>query len=153
LGEERDPNAPYDEENPMNRQDAAAEKRMTQREIGVDQRERNADKREAALDSRENAIRAREAVLVERFQTAKAILGDADERDGQADLRDALANERDKADSFRSFLHDDDFNPGIRARRAAGLDRSDSKHDRASAADDRSRLTDHEPTSREVLDT
>ena len=74
------------------------------------------------------------------------MLDDAAERDGQADARDSLANDRDRAASLESFLHDDDFSPGVRARRAAGMDRSDSKDDRASAADDRSRLSGDERT-------
>ena len=133
----------------MNEQDAPAEECMTAREIDVEQRERSADKREAALETREGALRAREAVGAERSRKADGILGDADERDGQADLRDSLANERDRAASLHSFLHDDDFTPGAEARHAAGLDRSDSKQDRTSAADDRSRLIGEGLTTRD----
>jgi hypothetical protein len=90
---------------------------------------------------------------VDRLLKAEAILGEADERDGLADARDSLANERDHAASLQSFLHEEDFAPGVRARRAAGLDRSDSKDDRTAAADDRSRLTDDGPASCEGQDS
>jgi hypothetical protein len=134
----------------MDGQDSAAEDHhVTQRQIDVAQRERSADEREAALDAREDCIRDREAVGVERLRKTEAILGEAHQRDGLADARDSLANERDHAASFQSFLHDEDFAPGVKARQAAGLDRSDSKDDRSSAAVDRFRLTDVGPTRRE----
>ena len=59
-----------------------------------------------------------------------------------AEARDALADDREQAASLEAFLHDEDFSPGFAARRAAGIDRSDAKADRTSAAEDRSTLTD-----------
>jgi hypothetical protein len=90
--------------------------------------------------------RARERLAAQRLVEEQAILDDAAQRDGQADARDSLANDRDRAASLESFLHDEDFNPGVRARRAAGMDRSDSRDDRATAAADRSRLAGGERT-------
>ena len=115
---------------------------MSRDEGKAESRERKAEQREAALDTRENNIRAEEAAGADLKEEVQAILDDADERDRQADARDSQADDRDRADSFESFLHDKDFTPGARARRAAGIDRLDSKSDRASAADDRSRLTE-----------
>ena len=114
---------------------------MPQGESDPDRREREADAREAALDVREDRIRGQEALSADRSRQAQAILDDAAARDGQADARDSRATARDKAASLQSFLHDDDFSPGVNARHAAGMDRSHSREDRISAADDRSRLT------------
>jgi hypothetical protein len=112
---------------------------------GPDEREHAADEREAALDKREQAVQAKESAQVGREQETQGILDAADERDELADERDAAADERDKAASLHSFLRDDDYGPGYKARMSAGMDRSDSKGDRTSAADDRSRLTQDGP--------
>ena len=82
---------------------------------------------------------------VDREQQTQDILDDADERDQRADARDSVADDRDRAASLQSFLHDDDGSSGLKARRAAGMDRLDSKADRASAADDRSKLSGSDP--------
>lgn len=55
-----------------------------------------------------------------------------------------MANSRDLAASLRAFLKDDNYEATVSARRAAALDRLDSKGDRSSAADDRSKLTEDE---------
>jgi hypothetical protein len=95
-----------------------------------------------ALNVREASIRDREVAFAERKKQARAILDDARARDGRADDRDSIAYDRDRAASLASFLNDDDFAPGVEARAAAGMDRSDSRDDRASAAVDRSKLTE-----------
>jgi hypothetical protein len=113
----------------------------TDREIDLDQRERNVDMREASLDARALILRDQEALSADLKKRASAILDEANERDGKADARDSRANDRDKEASLQSFLHDEDFTPGVKAREAAGMDRSDSKADRTWAAGDRSKLT------------
>jgi hypothetical protein len=116
-----------------------------------DPRDRGTQQREAALDAREVDIRAREQAIAERVEETRAIMDAAAERDGQADARDSQADDRDQAASLESFLHDEDFSTGVKARRAAGMDRSDSKGDRASAADDRVRLSsDGSPSTPEA---
>lgn len=136
----------------MHEQDPSSTARTTPADIHADQRESDADERETALDVREERIRAREATSAERLKEAQGILADADERDGDADARDSRANDRDRAASLQSFLRDEDFTTGVKARRSAGLDRSDSKDDRTSAADDRSRLTHGARTHSDVED-
>jgi len=74
----------------------------------------------------------------------QGILDDADDRDRHADDRDQAAEERDLAASLHSFLNDAEYDTGLRARRSAAMDRSDSQSDRDSSATDRSKLT--EPT-------
>jgi hypothetical protein len=123
-------------------QDSASERPSGGGHIDADERDRIADEREAALNVREASIRDREVAFAERKKQARAILEDAQLRDGRADDRDSIAHDRDRAASLASFLNDDDFAPGVEARAAAGMDRSDSRDDRASAAVDRSRLTD-----------
>jgi hypothetical protein len=83
----------------------------------------------------------------ERRAQVQRVLDDADARDEQADVRDSVAADRDGAADRESFLDpDSDHNASLRARRSAAMDRSDSKDDRVSAADDRTELTpDHEP--------
>jgi hypothetical protein len=122
------------------------------RERAVDARERAADVRDAALDAREESIRAREDEGAERRGQTQGILDRADERDSQAADRDARADDRDHEASLRSFLHDEDFAPGVEARQAAGMDRADSKDDRTSAAGDRSRLTGADRTAAEAAE-
>jgi hypothetical protein len=117
-----------------------------------EQRDRVADDREMALDAREETLRAQEDVRADREQETRTILDDAAERDQQADARDSIADGRDRAASLHSFLHEDDGSSGMKARRSAGLDRSDSKADRASAADDRSKLTGGTPSDTEAED-
>ena len=112
-----------------------------ERESAADQRQRDADRREAALDAREEIVRAQEVASAERRREEQSIIDEAVARDGQADARDDKADDRDRTASLESFLHDADLSSGAKARRAAGLDRSDSKDDRISAAVDRSRLT------------
>ncbi|TDD61486.1 hypothetical protein E1263_07215 [Kribbella antibiotica] len=101
--------------------------------------------REAALESREKAVEAKESAQAGREEETRAILEAADARDAQADKRDAVADERDKAASLQSFLRDVDFAPAHQARLSAGMDRSDSKGDRTSAADDRFKLAQDDP--------
>ena len=69
---------------------------------------------------------------------------DAAERDDQADARDSVATTRDTAAGLHSFINDspEQFDPALKARRSAAMDRSESKTDRAAAAGDRSELTD-----------
>jgi len=109
--------------------------------VDTEQRTLSTAQREADLDAREDSIQARESADAERMQGVQGILDDATERDSRADARDSSANERDSAAGLQSFLHDDDLGPGLKARRSAELDRSDSKADRTSAAQDRIRLT------------
>lgn len=110
-------------------------------EVDADQVKRRAAEREADLDAREDSLQARESADADRMEGVQGILDDATERDSRADARDSSANNRDSAASLHSFLHDDDLGPGLKARRSAELDRSDSKADRTSAAQDRIRLT------------
>jgi hypothetical protein len=74
-------------------------------------------------------------------------LADAAERDDQADARDSVATTRDVAAGLQSFIHDspEEFDPALKARRSAAVDRSESKNDRAAAASDRFELTDGDP--------
>ncbi|TPG14951.1 hypothetical protein [Pedococcus bigeumensis] len=83
----------------------------------------------------------------ERRAQVQRVLDDADARDEQADVRDSVAADRDGVADRESFLDpDSDYDASLRARRSAAMDRSDSKDDRASAAEDRSELTpDHDP--------
>ena len=107
------------------------------------QREIDADQREAALDAREDSIRSRETASADLKQETQDTLDEAAERDQDAQARDSVADDRDRAASLDAFLHGEDLRPGLQARRSAGMDRSDSKADRASAADDRAKLTGH----------
>ena len=111
-----------------------------------DERGMLADEREAALDAREVRADARETAHADRTEEVQRILADADERDDQADARDAVATTRDTAASLHSFLHDNEYGPALKARRSAAMDRAESKTDRTSAAADRSRLTEVDPT-------
>jgi hypothetical protein len=115
-------------------------------------RESLADKREAALNAREVRADARDEVRADRRARAKHILADADRRDHRAEARDAAATTRDTEASLRSFLNDsaDEYDPALKARRSAAIDRTDAKTDRASAAADRSELSDDEPPSPEA---
>jgi hypothetical protein len=117
-----------------------------------DEQESRADQREAVLDAREVRADAREAAEADRRERALHILADAEERDGQADARDAAATTRDTAAGLHSFLHDveHDYGPALKARRSAAMDRTESKTDRASAAIDRSKLTEDDSTPSEL---
>jgi hypothetical protein len=137
----------------LREQDRSPDEDVSRREADADKRERDADNREAALDEREDVIQARETVGADQEKEARAILDDADERDSQADARDSKADDRDKIASLKSFLDDKDFIPGINARRAAGMDRLDSKGDRSSAAKDRSKLSETVRTNSEEEDS
>jgi hypothetical protein len=77
---------------------------------------------------------------VERHRATQSVIDRAHERDQLADVRDDLADARDTIASLDTFLHDENGNVGIKARRFAALDRLDAKADRASAADDRAKL-------------
>jgi hypothetical protein len=57
------------------------------------------------------------------------------------------------AASLQSFLHDDEYDASLKARRSAAMDRSDSKIDRTSAAADRSRLTEDDAAHVDIDDT
>jgi hypothetical protein len=83
---------------------------------------------------------AEDALRENRTTRRAGILSDASERDAKADSRDEIADDRDRAASLQSFLHHEEYDAGNKARRAAAMDRSDSKDDRAAAADDRSEL-------------
>lgn len=113
-------------------------------------RRRAADEREHLADVRDEALNAREAfaAMRDRVQAGRQlhednILAGAAERDGEADARDIIAEKRDEAVSREAFLADRaDFGPALRARQSAAVDRSLSKSDRASSAQDRADLTD-----------
>lgn len=113
-----------------------------EREVAADERQTRPDAGETSLAAREVLSDARGASPRKRTTRTEGILADAHDRDDQADHRDVIADDRDRAASLQSFLHDEEYDPGNRARRAAALDRSDSKADRASAAADRSELAD-----------
>ena len=72
----------------------------------------------------------------------KKILVDADQRDKNAADRDALSDKRARVADHEAFIKSDGTYTGHRERRAAALDRADSKSDRESSADDRANLTD-----------
>lgn len=74
----------------------------------------------------------------------EGVRADADTRDDRADERDVVADERERVASLDAFLHPDadHYVSLIKALRAAAIDRSEAKSDRASAAADRSRLSD-----------
>jgi hypothetical protein len=119
-----------------------------------DKREIEADEREARLASREVRVDAHEAAQADRRHHEERILADAAERDDQADARDSVATKRDTAAGLHSFLNDspEEFDPALKARRSAAMDRSESKTDRSKAASDRSELTDGDPTPSNVTD-
>ena len=68
---------------------------------------------------------------MDRRNETQQVLDDADLRDTHADARDSVAMERDRAAGLHSFLNDEDLGPGLKARRSAEMDRSDSKDDRS----------------------
>ena len=112
------------------------------------ERETQVDEREARLAAREMRIDAWEVSHADRRHQEQRILADAAERDDQADVRDSVATTRDTAAGLHSFINDspEEFDPALKARRSAAIDRSESKADRAAAAADRSELTDGHPT-------
>jgi hypothetical protein len=136
----------------MDEQGPPTERRTRDGETAPERRDRKADERDVALDAREDSLRARETADAHRDQAAQAILDDANERDELADERDELADARDKAASLHSFIHDEDGSSGMKARRSAGLDRSDAKADRALAAEDRSKLSGGTPAETEDVE-
>ncbi len=79
----------------------------------------------------------------ERRERDRGVVARAEDRDEKADARDVVADERDSAASLHSLLHEGDSAKALQARRAAAMDRSDSKSDRESAAKDRSQMSDH----------
>lgn len=107
-----------------------------------------ADNRQTRADAGETSLAgevlsdAPGASRKKRTTRTEGILADAHNRDDQANFRDVIADDRDRAASLQSFLHDEEYDAGNKARRAAALDRADSKADRASAAADRSELAD-----------
>jgi len=107
-----------------------------------EERDTLADEREASLDARQRDADARDALQTGRDEEIKTILASAAERDSRADARDTVADRRDATASLDSFLHDEEFLAGHKARRSAAIDRSDSKSDRAHGAADRSRLAE-----------
>ena len=72
----------------------------------------------------------------------KKILADADQRDKDAAARDALSDKRARVADHEAFVKSEGTYTGHRERRAAALDRADSKSDRESSADDRIHLTE-----------
>ncbi|MET0837919.1 MAG: HAMP domain-containing sensor histidine kinase [Marmoricola sp.] len=106
------------------------------------------------------AARKAAAALVTHEQDARAVdrdvddkgteerLAAADERDSKAEDRDRLADQRELAASLRAFLgdqkseDDEEHTAGLRVRRAAAMDRFDSRTDRVAAASDRAELSD-----------
>jgi hypothetical protein len=72
----------------------------------------------------------------------KKILVDAEQRDHDARDRDAVSDERERVADREAFLKNDGKYEGHRERRAAALDRADSKNDRESSAEDRANLTE-----------
>jgi hypothetical protein len=69
------------------------------------------------------------------------ILSDASRRDDQADGRDAVSDERERSADRAAFTTTDGKYTGHAERRAAALDRADSKSDRKLSAEDRVQLT------------
>jgi hypothetical protein len=108
----------------------------------LDDREKLLVDRERVLNAHEVRADVRDAQRADRQQRDQGILADASQRDDQAEARDDVANERDRATSQHSFLHDDEYDAALQARRSSALDRMDSRTDRTSAATDRSRLTE-----------
>jgi hypothetical protein len=108
---------------------------------GTEERDARADEREANLHTREDRADARDAAQSDREEQIQGILAVAEERDDRADARDSAANTRDATASLHSFLNDEEFATGLKARRSAAQDRMDSKGDRASSAADRGNLT------------
>ena len=93
------------------------------------------------LARREERVEAREAALAARAMEVQRILAAADERDAISDARDASADERDRELDLAEML---DVKGGYGThwsqRRAAALDRLQSKDDRAASREDRMAL-------------
>ena len=121
--------------NPKDREDAT-------RARLADERDARADKRDADLNVREALAEAHEAHALDREKETSEILSAADERDDRAETRDRVADLRETAAGLHSFLHDKEYDAALRARRAAALDRADSKTDRTSGASDRVKLSE-----------
>lgn len=83
-----------------------------------------------------------EAMPSAQNDRTKRILADADRRDDVATARDRVSDERANAADLLAFVDTTKTYPGHRERREAALDRSHSKRDRESSADDRARLTE-----------
>jgi hypothetical protein len=76
-----------------------------------------------------------------RSEKTKKVLVDADQRDQDATDRDTVSDERARVADFEAFTTDGKYS-GHKERRAAALDRADSKSDRESSAADRAYLTE-----------
>ena len=74
----------------------------------------------------------------------RTILADAARRDAVADVRDARADVREKEASLNAFVRPayGDHVASLQARRASATNRVESKSDRSSSADDRTKLTE-----------
>jgi hypothetical protein len=75
-----------------------------------------------------------------RTERTKRVLVDADQRDQDATNRDTASDERARVADFEAFTTNGRYS-GHKERRAAALDRADSKSDRESSAADRAYLT------------
>jgi hypothetical protein len=75
-----------------------------------------------------------------RSERTKKVLVDADQRDQDATERDTASDERARVADFEAFTTDGKYS-GHKERRAAALDRADSKSDRELSAADRAYLT------------
>ena len=115
------------------------------RALVADERDARADERDADLDAREALAEAHEAHASDREHETNEILAAADERDNRAETRDRVADVRETAAGLHSFLHDEEYDAALQARRAAAMDRSDSKTDRTSGASDRAKLSERPP--------
>ena len=122
---------------------------LDERKRIADERDSRADKREAALDQREIRSAAREAGSESRAVETQKVLADAASRDDLADARDLAADDREQAASLDLFVHPiTEHDAAIRARRLSAMDRLDSKTDRSSSAEDRSRLSESDQPDR-----
>lgn len=94
---------------------------------------------ESELNGRPEDIEADESEAL-RTERTKKVLVDADQRDQDATDRDTASDERARVADFEAFTTDGKYS-GHKERRAAALDRADSKSDRESSAADRAYLT------------
>ncbi|WP_157887924.1 hypothetical protein [Frondihabitans sp. PAMC 28766] len=116
------------------------------------------DGTDQGVESELRKLTKREAQDLDRGRLSdkvRKILGDADRRDDEATVRDDIADERASAADRDAFTSVDATYVGHGERRAAALDRADSKIDRESSADDRTHITEDEAadeaaTTREI---
>jgi hypothetical protein len=88
----------------------------------------------------------------QRTERTKKVLVDADQRDQDATDRDTVSDERARVADFEAFTTDGKYS-GHKERRAAALDRADSKSDRELSAADRAYLTENKsPDGDEAAD-